>query len=460
MSDWSWEIDGWMIVIGALCAAAAALLGNFLVLRRMSLLGDAISHAVLPGLAAAFIFTGQRQGLVMFVGAAIVGVMTVLLTELARQYGRVDEGASIGIVFTGLFALGLILISTDAAKRVDLDASCVLYGSLELAVLDHVEFAGLSVPRVVIPLAIVFVLNAVFVVVLYRPLKVSTFDPQLAAAQGVRVGLIHYSLAAFVAVTAVASFESVGNILVVAMFVVPPVTAWLLTDRLAVMIALSVIVGVASAVFGHLSAMTVPTWFGGLLNGSLWCIHLFSGGEAIVLPEIGKSNTAGMIAVVAGLLMVLAALFGPRKGILSRGVRSLRVALQILSEDVLAAIYRAELQGHTTVATRTIRGNLLVSSIRARLVLMWLKWRRLVVESDQQLSLASDGRRQAQNIVRAHRLWEQYLASEASGLSDRELHEGAERFEHFTDRQLRERLNAETNAPDVDPHGQPIPPEA
>ena len=460
MSDWSWEIDGWMIVIGALCAGAAALLGNFLVLRRMSLLGDAISHAVLPGLAAAFIFTGQRQGMVMFVGAAVVGVMTVLLTELARQYGRVDEGASIGIVFTGLFALGLILINLDAAKRVDLDASCVLYGSLELAVLDHVTVAGLSMPRVVLPLAIVFVMNAVFVIGLYRPLKVSTFDPQLAAAQGVHVGLIHYSLAAFVAVTAVASFESVGNILVVAMFVVPPVTAWLLTDRLAVMIVLSVVVGVFAAVLGHLSAITVPTWFSGLLSVLLGCVHWFSGGEPIVLPTIGKSNTAGMIAVVAGLLLVMAALFGPRKGILLRGFRSLRVALQILSEDVLAAIYRAELQGHNAVATRTIRGNLLVSSLRARLVLMWLKWQRLVIEHDQRLSLAGDGRRQAQNIVRSHRLWEQYLASEATGLTDRELHAGAERFEHFTDRQLRERLNAETNAPDVDPHGQPIPPEA
>ena len=313
MSDWSWEIDGWMIVIGALCAAAAALLGNFLVLRRMSLLGDAISHAVLPGLAAAFIFTGQRQGLVMFIGAAAVGVLTVLLTELARQYGRVDEGASIGIVFTGLFALGLILINLDAAKRVDLDASCVLYGSLELSVLDHVEIAGWSVPRVVIPLAIVFVLNAAFVFGLYRPLKVSTFDPQLAAAQGVKVGLIHYSLAAFVAITAVASFESVGNILVVAMFVVPPVTAWLLTDRLAVMIVLSVVVGVVAAVLGHLSAITVPTWFGGMLSMVIGGMNWFRA-DAIVLPEIGKSNTAGMIAVVSGLLLIMAALFGPRKG--------------------------------------------------------------------------------------------------------------------------------------------------
>jgi manganese/zinc/iron transport system permease protein len=455
---WAWEIDGWMIVTGALCAAAAALLGNFLVLRRMSLLGDAISHAVLPGLAAAFFLTGERQGPGMFIGAAAVGVLTVLLTEIARQYGRVDEGASIGVVFTALFAIGLIMINMGAAKSVDLDAGCVLYGSLELAVTDCVNVAGLDVPRAVITLSIVLVLNALFVFGLYRPLKVCTFDPQLAAAQGINVTLIHYALAAFVAVTAVASFESVGNILVVAMFVVPPVTAWLLTDRLMIMIWISVVVGIASAVFGHLAAFTVPTWFGYCLNTLFRFINLFVE-SPIVVPAIGRSNTAGMMAVMAGSLLLLAALLAPRKGILSRALRTLRIAMQILSEDVLAAIYRAEAQGNAPVASLTVRENLSVPAVRSRLVLIWLKWHRLITESEHKLSLTDSGRRQAQNVVRSHRLWEQYLASEA-GLTDREMHAGAERFEHFTDRELRERLNAETNAPDVDPHGQPIPPEA
>ncbi len=458
MSDWDWEIDGWMIVTGALCAAAAALLGNFLVLRRMSLLGDAISHAVLPGLAGAFILTGQRQGVAMFVGAAAVGVLTVLLTEIARQYGRVDEGASIGVVFTALFAIGLILINLGAAKSVDLDASCVLYGSLELAVTDRVSLFGLEVPRAVVTLTIVLLLNAIFVFGLYRPLKVCTFDPQLAAAQGLRVSVFHYALAAFVAVTAVASFESVGNILVVAMFVVPPVTAWLLTDRLMPMIILSVVAGVAAAVLGHLAAFTVPIWLGGLLSGALGCINMFRE-SPLDVPALGRSNTAGMMAVMAGGLLFLTALLAPRKGILSRGVRSLRVALQILSEDVLAAIYRVESQESGGVSSSVIRGNLLVSTLRARLVVLWLKWHGLITENQQHLSLTDTGRRQAQNVVRSHRLWEQYLASEA-GVTDREMHQGAERFEHFTDRELRERLNAETHAPNVDPHGQPIPPEA
>ncbi len=432
---WTWEIDGWIVMAGALCAAGAALLGNFLVLRRMSLIGDAISHAVLPGLAAAFLLTGQRQGVVMFLGAAAVGVLTVVLTEMARQWGRVDEGAAIGVVFTFLFAVGLLMI-VQAADRVDLDPGCVLYGALETSVLDRVNVFGLGVPRVVITLAAVVLLNTLFVLGLFRQLKVSTFDPQLAASQGIPVWLLHYVLAAFVAVTAVASFESVGNILVVAMFVVPPVAAWLLTDRLEVMVALSVAIGVLSAITGHLGAITIPGWFG-----------------------YGATNTAGMMAVSAGILLFLAALLAPRKGIVARGLRTLSVALHILGEDVLAALFRAEQQGQAALALPTVRGNLLVSGFRARLVVRWLKWYGLVTIQGGELSLAEPGRRQAQNIVRSHRLWEQYLAAEA-GLPEQLLHGGAEQLEHFTNRTLRERLLEVTNAPDVDPHGSPIPPEA
>ncbi len=432
---WVWEIDGWIVLAGALCAVGAALLGNFLVLRRMSLMGDAISHAVLPGLAAAFLISGQRQGIIMFAGAAAVGILTVVLTELARQYGRVDEGASIGVVFTFLFAVGLVMI-VQAADRVDLDPGCVLYGALETTVLDQVDVLGLQVPRTVVTLSLVVLANGLFVFGLYRQLKVSTFDPQLAASQGVPVTLLHYLLAAFVAITSVASFESVGNILVVAMFVVPPTTAWMLTDRLIVMILLSAAIGIACAVAGHLAALTVPVWFG-----------------------FQATNTAGMMAVVSGGFLFLAVLLAPRKGILSRGIRSLRVAAQIIGEDVLAALYRAELNGNAGVAVKSLRSQLLVSSLRAKLIFMWLKWQGLMIERMGQVSLASDGRRQAQNVVRSHRLWEQYLASEA-GLPEQLLHGGAERLEHFTDRTLRERLLQETNAPEVDPHGSPIPPEA
>lgn len=431
----SWQVDGWIIVAGALCGVAAALLGNFLVLRRMSLLGDAISHAVLPGLAAAFLLTGQRQGWLIFVAAGLVGVLTVVLIELAKEFGQVDEGAAIGVVFTFLFALGLVMI-VRAADRVDLDPGCVLYGAIETTLIDVVDVGGWSVPRAVISLTAITIINVLFVVLLYRPLKVSTFDPQLAQSQGISVRGMHYALAGLVAMTSVAAFESVGNILVVAMFVVPPTTAWLWTDRLWLMIVLSAIFAALSAVLGHISAIGVPALFG--------------------LPS---TNTAGMMAVAAGGLLVVAGLFASRKGLISRAIQSFRTQRRILGEDLLGLLYRSHAQAAGDLSWATLADKLLATRWRVWLALRRLHRRGWVEIQNHHVSLTANGLAVAQNVVRSHRLWEQYLAAEA-GLPESLLHEGAERLEHFTDRELRERLNAETHAPTIDPHGKSIPPEA
>jgi manganese/zinc/iron transport system permease protein len=174
VSDWLWELDGWIVLAGILCAVSASLVGNFLVLRRTSMLGDAISHAVLPGLAVAFLVTGSRQSLPMFAGAALVGILTAAMTQWIRDTGKVDEGASMGVVFTTLFALGLVLI-VRAADTVDLDPSCVLYGAIELTPLDTIpmDVSGIGVvelPRVVIMLGIVTVINLAFVILFFKEL--------------------------------------------------------------------------------------------------------------------------------------------------------------------------------------------------------------------------------------------------------------------------------------------------
>jgi manganese/zinc/iron transport system permease protein len=142
LSNWSWSLDGWIIVAGVLSAVAASLPGNFLLLRRMSLLGDAISHAVLPGLAVAFFISSSRSSLPMFAGAAVVGVLTAVFTEWIRNVGEVDEGASMGVVFTTLFALGLVLI-VQAADHVDLDPGCVFYGAIESTPLRCIRISDL-----------------------------------------------------------------------------------------------------------------------------------------------------------------------------------------------------------------------------------------------------------------------------------------------------------------------------
>ncbi len=431
----SWDVDGWIILAGVLCGVAASLLGNFLVLRRLSLMGDAISHAVLPGLAAAFLLTGERQGWMIFAGAALVGVLTVVLTEVAKEFGRVDEGAAIGVVFTFLFALGLVMI-VRAADRVDLDPKCVLYGAIELSLLDTVTIGGWNIPRAVVSLSVVTVLNLLFVIVFYRPLKVSTFDPQLAQSQGIPVRIMHYALASLVALTSVAAFESVGNILVVAMFVVPPVAAWLWTDRLWLMILLSTIIAALSAIFGHLSAIGIPALF-----------------------SLPSTNTAGMMAVMSGVILAASGLLAKRKGLLARAYQSWRVSQRILSEDLLGQLFRRQSQGSEQVSLSSLLENFTVPGWRKHMVMRRLIRRGWVTLAGDRIALTPDGLAMAQNVVRSHRLWEHYLASEAK-LPDRALHGGAETLEHFTDRELRERLHQESNAPSTDPHGKSIPPEA
>lgn len=435
LSSWVWELDGWIVLSGSLCAVAAALLGNFLILRRLSMLGDAITHAILPGLAVAFFISESRSSLPMFLGAVIVGILTALFTEWIRKVGKVDEGASMGVVFTSLFALGLVMI-VQAADHVDLDASCVLYGAIELTPLDTVEVGTLEIPRAVVVLGAVTVLNLLFVVLFFKELKITSFDPSLATSSGINSSLMHYLLMTLVAITAVASFESVGNILVVAMFVVPPAAAYMLTDRLALMILLSVVLAIVSAVTGHIAALEVPTWFG-----------------------FRSTTTAGMMAVCAGIILFLAATFSPRHGILIKFVRRRVLAWKILADDVISLLYRIQERDKTTPATPTaMRAILLADFPSLLIVLRWLQWREQIEQSAGIFALTDSGEDAAEQLVRSHRLWEQYLADHALVDTER-LHDKAESFEHFTDRQLREQLNQATDSPELDPHGTPIPAE-
>lgn len=433
--SWSWALDGWIVAVAVMCAIACSLLGNYLVLRRMSMLGDAITHAVLPGLAIAFFLSNSRNSLPMFLGAIVVGMLTAFFTEWIRRIGNVDEGASMGVVFTSLFAAGLVMI-VQAADHVDLDASCVLYGAIELTPLDLVNVFGTSVPRAFVVLTIVALINLLFLTLFFKELKLTSFDPALANASGFNASLMHYSLMVLVAVTAVASFESVGSVLVVAMLIVPPATAYMLTNRLVVMIAISVLVAIAAAVLGHVSALTVPGWFG-----------------------YPSTTTAGMMAVVAGGLLLLATLLGPQHGILVKFVRQQLLSLRILSDDVIAVLYRiGEQEPRATSELPDLQELLFCNRISLQSVVAWLNRRGDVVRIGNGILLTDQGHHRARNLVRSHRLWEQYLQDQA-GVDASRVHPQAEKMEHFTDEKLRRQLDSETDAPQIDPHGSPIPDE-
>ena len=264
----------------------------------MSMMGDAISHAVLPGLAIAFIITGTRASVPMFIGAAAAGVLTAVFTQWISKLGNVDRGAAMGIVFTTLFAVGLLLIR-QAADNVDIDPDCVLHGSIEFTPLDTVAIGNLFIPRAAIVNGSVLLLNLAIIIVLFKELKLSAFDPDLADTLGFSSRFLHYLLMTMVAVTTVAAFESVGSIIVIAMLIVPPATALLLTHRMVPMLVIATATAALSAIIGHLSAIIVPTWFG----------------------QTSSTSTSGRSAFAAGLLFALAWLFSPLEGIVTRRLR-------------------------------------------------------------------------------------------------------------------------------------------
>lgn len=290
--------DRWIILIGILVASACSMAGCFLVLRRLAMLGDAISHAVLPGIVIAFLITESRNTIPMLLGAGALGLLTAFLTDALTRWGRLQEDASIGVTFTWLFAIGVILV-TQFTGQVDLDVECVLYGEIAFAPFDTWIVNGRDLgPRAAWILGAVTLVNFGFIVLGYKQLKLCAFDPALAASIGMNVALWHYLLMGLVSITTVASFESVGAILVVAMLVVPPNTAYLLTDRLSWMLILSVVIGAASAVGGF--------WLADWLDGSI----------------------AGAMSVVSGLLFVVAALFSPKHGVVVRAIRRRRTGVE------------------------------------------------------------------------------------------------------------------------------------
>ena len=277
--SWS-ELDTWIVITGVLICLACALPGAFLMLNRQSMLGDGISHAVLPGLAIAFLLTNSRDILPMVAGAVIAGVLTAVLTQVVQRFGQVESGAALGVVFCGLFATGLILIRV-ASDKVDLDADCVLYGSIETAVVD----VG-SVPRVALISGGLLLVNALLTVLFYKELRLAAFDPALATTLGFNADAIRLGLTLVASVTTVLAFESVGSILVIAMLVVPAAAASLLTRKLNVMLGLALLFAALSAVLGHIGAVTLPSIVGGFLGQ----------------PHLGATSSAAMMAVVVGAL--------------------------------------------------------------------------------------------------------------------------------------------------------------
>ncbi len=301
-----------IVLIAAVVAASCSLIGCFLVLRRMALMSDAISHAILFGIVLMFFVVESTTSPLLIVAATVTGVLTVLLVEALTRTQLVKEDAAIGLVFPLLFSLGVILI-TRYASDVHLDVDAVLLGELAFAPFNRLVVFGIDIGPQALWLAFgVGALNLLFITLFYKELKLATFDAGLAAALGFSPILIHYGLMTLVSVTAVSSFEAAGTVLVVALMIAPPSAAYLLTDRLPRMLALSALIGVLSALAG----------FG--------------------LARLLDASIAGSMATMTGLAFLLALLFAPQRGLVRKWALRRQQRVQFAGEMLLVHLSQHE----------------------------------------------------------------------------------------------------------------------
>ena len=258
------------------------------------MVGDAISHAVLPGIVIAYLFTGSGASIPMLIGASAFGILATIMIETMHKKGKLQEDASIGLTFTWLFAIGVILISLFT-RNVHLDTDCVLFGEIAYVPLDvFTTKSGISLgPRNVWIMGTVLILILLIILIGYKGLFLTTFDAGYAASLGISTVFWHYLLMGAVSLTTVVSFESVGAILVVAFLITPAATAYLLTNDLRIMLLLASSLGISASFFGYYLAVVI--------DGSI----------------------AGAMTTVLGIQFLLVFLFSPSQGILFKKKRTL-----------------------------------------------------------------------------------------------------------------------------------------
>ncbi|APF17257.1 ABC-type transporter, integral membrane subunit [Caldithrix abyssi DSM 13497] len=299
-------------LIAVVVAVACALPGVFLVLRRMAMLSDAISHAILLGIVLAFFITQDLSSPFLVLAATLTGVLTVTMVEMLNRTRLVKEDTAIGLVFPLLFSIGVILIARYAGK-VHLDTDAVLLGELAFAPFDRLVLFGVDIgPKALYVMGGILALNLLFIVLFFKELKLATFDAQLAASLGFAPGVIHYSLMTLVSVTAVGAFEAVGSILVVALVIGPPATAYLLVDSVLGMLLLSSGVGLLAAISGY------------------WSAHLFD------------VSIAGSMATMVGIIFFLTLLLAPQRGLIALARRRKKQQIDFSLEMLLVHLLNHE----------------------------------------------------------------------------------------------------------------------
>jgi manganese/zinc/iron transport system permease protein len=367
-----WALDAialQIIATGVLVGVAASLVGTFLVLRGSAMLSDAISHAIVFGIAMVWLATGLVSGPLQILGAAAAGLLCVALTEALARTRLVKDDAAIGLVFPALFAGGVLIVNVYG-RDVHIDEHTVLLGEIAFVWLDTVAVAGWEVPRALLAVGAVTLVNLCFVLLFFKELKLATFDPALASALGFAPGLLFYALLALTSVTAVASFDAVGAILFIAFVIVPPAAAALLSDRLGVILVLAPAMAACAAVTGYFAAVA-------------WDVSI-----------------GGAMASMTGLFFALAFLLAPRHGLLAREIGRRRQRLDTDCRSLTAHLYNHEGEADEAenATLQGLRAQLHWDGARAQGVVVRALDRGLVVREGGLLRLTPKGRAEAEAI--------------------------------------------------------------
>lgn len=418
----------WVVATCAVCAFACAIPGVFLILSRSSLLADGISHSALAGIGTAFLLSHSRSPLFMLTGALTAGLLTAWLTSAITKARVIKPDAALGVVFTTLFAIGVIIISS-VAREVDLDPGCVLYGLPEFIPFDTITLLSIEVPRAFLWLFGVFVINTLLCGLFWKELTISTFDKQLARALGFYPTRVHYGLLTCVAVTIVLSFEALGSIVVISMLITPAAAAYIISDKLIRIIALACVLGGLSAIVGFYGALAV------------------------------NSSVAGMMSVSAGIFFIAALCFAPHRGIVPLFLSQTILSYRIVRDDILGLLFRwheATIQQPIPPLTKHTLVEEINRPLVIKLALFSLSIRGdILAAPDGSLRLSERGLVEAKALIRSHRLWEAYLAKHLPLPMDH-LHAPSERTEHFIGRALARDIAEEIES-QKDPHGKIIP---
>lgn len=397
------------LVASSVVGVMLGVLGCFIVLRNMSLIGDALAHAILPGIYVAYILVGYST-LGFFFGSVIAGMVCAIAITLIQHVAKTKNDAAIGIVFTAMFAIGVMGISSlNQQPGNHIDLKDFLFGNI----------LGISNEDIGIT-SIVLLYTVACITIFYRYLFITTFQPTIAQTMGISVKYVHYFLMLLLSFAVVAALRTVGVILVVAMLITPAATALLLSNKLKRVIVIAGFIGLISSILGFLIAL------------------------------IYNTTPGPAMTIVATSIYLIVVIFAPEKGLLAQFLIKVKRQKRIQHEDIVKAVFKGESN------PKTVAEILNLSTNRMRSRVYEMKREGVLVEKDGELILSIKGKEIGEQLIRAHRLWETYQVKQM-GIEDHNIHEEAERLEHLLSEEILDEVDQKLGFPSQDPHGSPIP---